>query len=195
MIARLAAVKRGLRNTERSSSGSVVRRSHATKPASAATARAKLPRIRPSVQPRSGAWMIAVDEGAQADERQGGADQVEAAGVRVARRRHEQASADERQGHDRQVHEEHRAPVEVLEQQAAGDRAEGDADAGRPRPDARWPSAFRRVGEDVGEDRQRRREDERGAEAHHRPGRRELAGRAGQGRQRPSRRRRSTAPR
>ena len=39
------------------------------------------------------------------------------------------------------VHEEHRAPPEVLEQEAADHRAERDADAGDARPRCRWPGA------------------------------------------------------
>ena len=73
--------------------------------------------------------------------------------------------------HDRDVDEEDRAPPEVLEQEAAERRAR----CATPRPATRGPDADRlgplaRVGEDVGEDRQGRRHDERAADAHQRPG-------------------------
>ena len=64
----------------------------------------------------------------------------------------------------------HRAPPEVLEQEAAGDRAEADAEAGHAGPDADRLAPLGRVGEHVGDDRQRRRHDERAADAHERPG-------------------------
>ena len=57
VIERLAALKRRLRNTLRSSIGCVVRRSQATKAARIAAPRPNAPRIVPSVQPRSGASM------------------------------------------------------------------------------------------------------------------------------------------
>ena len=69
--------------------------------------------------------------------------------------------AREREHDHRDVHEEDRAPVEVLEQHAAGERAEGDADARGAGPDRDRPLALDRLGEHVRDDRQRRREDER----------------------------------
>ena len=76
---------------------------------------------------------------------------------------------DEPDHDDRQVHEEDRAPVEVLEQEAAGDRTERVADARDrgPHADRLAPLLGR---EDVGDDRQRRRHDERAADAHERRG-------------------------
>ncbi len=55
----LAALKRGLRQTVMSSIGLGVVRSQTAKPASTIAAAANIPRINGSVQPRSGAWMIA----------------------------------------------------------------------------------------------------------------------------------------
>ena len=69
---------------------------------------------------------------------------------------------DERDGH---VDEEDRGPVEVLEQQAAEERAEADADRGHAGPDADRLAALL-AREDVGDDRQRRRHDQRAADAH-----------------------------
>ena len=74
------------------------------------------------------------------------------------------------------VDEEHRAPPEVVEQQAADERPDRAAGAGEAGPDGDRPAPL--VGrEDVGEDRQRRRHDQRRADAHDRPGGDELAGR------------------
>ena len=47
----------------------------------------------------------------------------------VLRRRQEEVAGDEGDDHDRDVDQEDRAPPEVLEQEAAEQRAEGDADA------------------------------------------------------------------
>ena len=71
---------------------------------------------------------------------------------------------------DRHVDPEDRVPREVLEQEAAGDRPEGDGHAGDGRPDAHGGDAFLGHREDVGDDRERRREDQRGERPHHRAG-------------------------
>ena len=84
---------------------------------------------------------------------------------------------DDRDDDDRHVDEEDRSPPEVLEQVTAGDRADRHTDARDPRPDADGAAAFARR-EDVGEDRQRRRHDERGAEALDRARHDEDAGRS-----------------
>ena len=85
------------------------------------------------------------------------------------RRRDEEHAREQAEDHDRQVHEEDRAPVEVLEQEATGERPERDADAGGAGPHADRPTALLRR-EDVGDDRQRRRHDQRAADAHERRG-------------------------
>ena len=84
------------------------------------------------------------------------------------------APAIERADHDRHVHDEHRAPPEVVEQEAAGDRPERDRDAGDAGPDADRDRTLARVREHVGEDGERRGHDQRGADPHHRAGRDEL---------------------
>ena len=56
------------------------------------------------------------------------------------------------------------------EQEAADDRADGAAGAGDRGPHADGPAPLARVAEDVGEQRQRGRHDQRRADAHERPG-------------------------
>ena len=56
----------------------------------------------------------------------------------------------------------------MREQDAADDRPEADADPAHAGPDPDGAAALLRVGEDVGDDRQRRRHDERGADPHER---------------------------
>ena len=116
----------------------------------------------------------------QADDREHGADRVEprrvtgraTRGRADARRRARRSTI----GH---VDEEHRAPPEVLEQRSR--RRSGRSRCRAPATPAQMPiasAALVRSGNDVGEDRQRRRHDERAADAHQRPGRRS-AGRRG----------------
>ena len=82
--------------------------------------------------------------------------------------RNEQIAEDQAEDHDRHVDEEHRAPPEVGEQYAATDRADADAECGHAGPDPDGTAALARFGEHVGEHRQRRRHDERAADAHER---------------------------
>ena len=107
----------------------------------------------------------AVDEGPEPDDRQRRAQRIEPALLGVPRFGYRVREPGQGDGHDGQVHEEDRAPVEVLEQHAAGQRAEGDADAGRARPHRDRLLPLGGVGEGVGDDRQGRREDEGGADA------------------------------
>jgi hypothetical protein len=65
----------------------------------------------------------------------------------------------------RDVDEEHRAPVEPLQQQTAEERPEADADGGEGGPDADRLRTLL-AGEDVRDDRQRRGHDQRAADAH-----------------------------
>ena len=92
----------------------------------------------------------------------------------VLRRRHDRDREHEQQDDEGHVDEEDRAPPEVLEQQAGGDRAERTTDAGERRPDRdRLRALVER--EAVHDDREGRRHDERGADAHHGAGGDELA--------------------
>ncbi len=71
----------------------------------------------------------------------------------------------ERQQHDRHVDQEDRAPPEVGEEHAAGDRADGDGDADSAGPDADGLGLLLAL-EDVHEDGEGGRHHEGGAEAH-----------------------------
>ena len=111
-----------------------------------------------------------VDERREPDDRQRRADEVEPRYGRVLRGRDQQHAREQAEDHDRDVHEKDRAPVEVLEQEASGQRTDGGTDPRRPGPYAdRLPALA--CGKDVGDDRQRRRHDERAANAHARAGR------------------------
>jgi hypothetical protein len=95
---------------------------------------------------------------------------------------HEKRARDERDRDDHDVNQEDRAPPEVLEQPATDDRAECETDSGESRPDRdRLTALFRR--EDVGQDRQRCRHHQRGADAHRRSRRDQLAGGVGKRRE------------
>ena len=81
---------------------------------------------------------------------------------------------DQRHEDDRDVHEEHRPVPEVAEQVAARERSEGTCRAGDARPDRDRLRPLVR-GEDVDDDRQRRRHDQRSRRAHHARGCRSAA--------------------
>ena len=85
---------------------------------------------------------------------------------------------DHRDHDDRHVHQEDRPPPEVLEQEPADERADRHAEPRHAGPDADRPAPLARVGEDVRQDRQRGRHDERGAEALHPSQHDQRAGRA-----------------
>jgi hypothetical protein len=68
----------------------------------------------------------------EADDRQGGAPDVEAGLRRVPGLRQQHPPGDECEDDERDVDEQHRAPPEVLEQPAAGDRPDGDAEPATP---------------------------------------------------------------
>ena len=195
VMATLAAVKRGFLKKRMSSIGWSVRSSQATKaPSSTRTGDERAERPGPTVQPLAGASMIAqsratrptMDSTAPARSSLGAVGSFEV-GTR-------KRPADEGEDHDRHVHQEHRAPREVLEQEAADQRAEGDADAGDSRPRWRWPGPAPAGREDVGEERQRGRHDQRAADAHEGPGGDQHVGARRRWPRRASRRRRCTRP-
>src|SRR4029079_9971824 len=76
-----------------------------------------------------------VDEGAESSDRRDCASRLEGAGMRVLRLRQQEVSDGERSDDDRNVDEEHRAPREVLEKEAAGDGADRGPAAGESGPD------------------------------------------------------------
>ena len=103
------------------------------------------------------------DAGERAD-RQHGSEPVDRLRVRILRVGHDRDHRHDRDRDHRQVDEEHRAPPEMVEQVAADERPDRDAEPGhsRPDPDRAAPLV---VGKDVGQDRERRRHDERAAES------------------------------
>ena len=165
-LATLATEKRGLRKNLSSSIGCAHRNSHSTR------------------QPMS---TIAIGEGAQrrrrapalarrldrrphqrrhAHDREHDAQRVELRRARVPRLR-DRPPRDRQHHHDeRHVHQEHRSPPEPREQQPAEHRPEGDPQAGERGPHAECTPTLAGIGEDVGQDRDRGRHDQRGAESH-----------------------------
>ncbi len=89
--------------------------------------------------------------------------------MRIARLGHVGQDPADADDDDRHVDQEHRAPPEVLEQEPAEQRAEGDSAADGSRPDADGPAALGRR-EDHGDDRQGHREHRGPADAHQRAG-------------------------
>ncbi|MEZ5137592.1 MAG: hypothetical protein R2711_02070 [Acidimicrobiales bacterium] len=121
-----------------------------------------------------------VHERHEPDDAEQGAQEVEGLLVGVLRAGYEGSAQDEGGDDHGHVHEEHRAPVEVLEQEARRHRADGGAatrDAG-PHGDGLGPLVG---GEDVGEDRQRRGHHEGRGDAHDRPGGDDHPGGVGRG--------------
>ena len=167
VIAALAALNLGFFQNRTSSIGCSTRRSHAKNVTSSSPPAKKNARIRGAVQPVGRALDDGVEDRAEPGDRQGGADEVEPGRVGVLRVRDEEDAEQHPDHDDGHVHEEDRAPVEALEERAAGERAERDADPrGRgPDPDRLRPL---RAGEDVRDDRQGRRHDQRAADAHER---------------------------
>src|SRR5262249_14685876 len=90
--------------------------------------------------------------------------------------RDDQHAGPERDGDDRQVHEEDRSPVEVLEQKAARHRTDRDGEPGHTGPDGDGAAALLPL-EDVGDQRERARHDERPTDPHEGSGGDELTGR------------------
>ncbi len=179
-IAALEALKRGLRKSAMSSIGDGARRSQATKTTSIDRRRtANAASTSASVQPRAGASIRPQISVAERDEGEHEAAQVQPRCGLVAALGHEEAPGDQRDDHDRQVDEEDPAPVGVLDQPAAGDRADRDPDAGDAGPDPDRLAALVR-GERRGQDRQRRGHDERAADAHQAAHRDQQRGRGGQ---------------
>ena len=162
-----AALKRRSRKRVTSSIGWSAARSTTTKTSTSAAATAKPPSVVTELQPCSGASMMVQTSEPRAATETTETGQVQRRHGRVARLRHEgQRHADGEDG-DRHEGPEDAVPGEVLEQEAARDGPERDAHADRGTPDAEGSGALATVGEGVGDDRQRRGEDERRAHPHH----------------------------
>ena len=94
----------------------------------------------------------------------------------VLRRRQQEPRPDQGHGDDGHVDEEDRAPREVLQQEAAEHGPEGTARTGGGGPHTDGPAPLLGVVEDVGEQRQGGRHDQRGTHAHRGPGEDQLGG-------------------
>ena len=164
----LAALKRGLRKTRTSSIGCALRRSHATNAAMIAAPAANAARIDRGAPAAVRRLDEAPDDRRQPGGRQPRAERGRAAALRGratrARAPRRPTSASATTG---MLTRKIAVPVEVLEQPAAGDRPGGDAEPGHPGPDRDGLGPLVRR-EDVRQDRERRRHDRRGAEAHQR---------------------------
>ena len=170
LIEALAAENRGLRNSAMSSIGWSRPPLPGDEGAASTTARRRGP---PRTVGRAPAPLWGLDDRPddrdQPGDREAGSDRVEPAGLAVAGLRDEPGAGDQRGDDDRHVDPEDGAPVEVLEQDSAGERAEDDPDArhGGPGGDRLRPLVRR---EDRRDDRERRGHDERAADSHQRPG-------------------------
>lgn len=111
------------------------------------------------------------------------AHRVNLAGLRVAGVGDQDRHGDQGDHDHGDVHQEDRAPPEVLQEQSAGDRADGDAEADAARPDADGPGLLVAF-EDVHQDGEGGGHHEGRTEAHQRPPGDELTGRGGEGGQR-----------
>ena len=109
-----------------------------------------------------------VHDGEHGDERQGGARQVDPAGVRVAVLGQEERSEDQEERHHRERQEEDRAPPEELEQRAAEERSQGAAERVGGDPDPDRERALARILEQVSDQGERRGCDRRARDAEQR---------------------------
>ena len=164
VTATLPAVKRRLVNTETSSIGWSMRRSHHTNPASreAASPKRNARRRQPAVRR---AFDDGPHEHGDAGDRGQRSNWIESGDGGVARRRRTR-DGDQRDRDDRHVDHEHGPPPEVLEQPAACHRTECHGDARRGGPDSDGDRPLLGRPEDVDEDGQGRREHQRRTDAH-----------------------------
>ena len=128
-------------------------------------ARPKTPSVLVSVQPFPGGLDDRVDEGEHTEPRQRRSDEVERTWLGIPAFRDKPNCQEDRDDCDRDVDEEDRVPAEPVQKQAAEERPEADADRGHRRPDADRLRAFL-TREDVRDDREGRRHDQRSADAH-----------------------------
>ena len=176
VMALLAAVNRGFLKNRMSSIGVGVCSSHVMNDAERDDADGKGAddeRVAPALRR---ALDDAEQQRSEADDRQRRTERIEPALVRVTRRGDEEVAGDERQRAERQVDPEHRAPLEVAQEEAARHRAERHGETGEAGPHGDRSAPLTRVAEDVGQDRQRGRHDQRPADAHERPAGHQLQG-------------------
>ena len=93
-----------------------------------------------------------VDEESNRCDRQNESGEVDAMWIRILGSGEIDRAEDESNRRDREVHEEHRAPVVMLEQEPACDWTKCDSHAGHRRPDSDRLRPFDRVAEHVDED-------------------------------------------
>ena len=129
--------------------------------------------VRPQPGPGIAALDDPVDHQHQPGDRQQYAGVVHPARIRASGLRHQDDDRDDADCGERNVDEEDRAPPEVIQEQAADDRPDGDGHADGRRPDSDGARPLRRL-EDVRDDRQGLRHDRGAAETHRRPGPDEL---------------------
>ncbi len=117
-----------------------------------------------------GDLLEAVDHGQDGGHRQRDARPVEAAGGGVLGLREQERAEDQQQCHRGQVDQEDRAPPEVLDEDTAHHRAEGDASGHHAGPQADRLRALAGVGEHPAQQRHRGRHQGRAADAEDRAG-------------------------
>ena len=164
VTAPLAALNRRSRNRLRSSIGWAIRRStddeHQQEQGAEREAADRVrrgPAVRGRLDDR-------VDQRAEHRDREHESGQVERRYGGVARLGDQHVRRRGRHQGQRDQRPEHAPPGEVLEQQAADDRARGHPDADHGTPDAQRGRALAPLAEGVADDRQRGREDHRGGD-------------------------------
>ena len=108
------------------------------------------------------------DEGNEADGREHRTQRVEPWLARIARLGHERERGDECEDDEGWIDPEDRVPGRVLQEESAHDRSDGYGGAGDRGPDADRLRPRAGLGEDLHEDRERRRHDEGSADTHDR---------------------------
>jgi hypothetical protein len=123
------------------------------------------------------------EQDAERSDRQQGTARVGLGRRRVLRLGDVPVAQEQPDDHDRNVDQKDGPPPEVGQQKAAGDRAEPQPQGRDPGPDSDRFGPLLGVGEHVGQDRQRRRHDERPADAHQGAGADQHVGVGGERRQ------------
>jgi hypothetical protein len=117
--------------------------------------------------PTLGALDDREQQAAEPDDRQEAPERIERGALALLRSRCQDRARHERDDGDRRGHEEHRAVPEVLEQEAAHQRTDRTTGPGEAGPDGDRLGPFARRKRRL-QQAERRRHDERGADAHER---------------------------